>query len=145
MEIQNMQPASGENDGMENIVVKLGIVTDCGDFRRSFRFKGKELAYLRTYLGASGHDDRGRDFTLYKVKNGYRVLICEWSRWQGEDNRCYMLGKELPDWDDDDWVTVWTSLKGDVLSGEQVAILCPAIWQEAVRIGAVEDIPENID
>jgi hypothetical protein len=137
-ETQGVKPASGQIDGMDTIVVRVGTVTNSGDFRRSFRFKGKELASTYTYEGAYNKDDRGKDYTLYAVRGGFRVLVCSWSRWQGEADQYYLASRDPED-------SIAMSLKGDTLSAQEVANLCPAVWNEAVAKGLVEDVPEDLE
>jgi hypothetical protein len=129
---------------METIVVRIGVRSETGDFRRSYRFKGKELASIRTYEGARGHDDRGKEYTLYAVHGGFRVLVWAWSRWQGEVDTYYMArrdGADIPFFYGFDW----GALKGNVLSAPEVASLAPAVWNVAVKAGTVEDVPEDLE
>jgi hypothetical protein len=140
-ETQGVGPEPGEKGGMETIVVRLGVKSAMGDFRRSFRFRGKELASTYTYEGAYSRDDRGKDYTLYAVRGGFRVLVCSWSRWQGEVDRYYMIRRNDDFWEEPDW----KALKGDVLSASEVAMVCPAVWNVAVKAGTVEDVPEDLE
>ena len=137
-ETQGVAPEPGEKGGMETIVVRVGTVTNSGDFRRSYRFRGRELVTVRTYQGAQGRDDRGKEYTLYAVRGGYRVLVWDWSRWQGEADQYYLASRNPED-------SIAMNLKGDVLSAQEVANLCPAIWNEAVAKGLVEDVPEDLE
>lgn len=54
------------------------------DDRRTIRFRGREVGE------ECRGDDRGQDITLYEVRGGYRVLLHNWSRWQGELNHTYL-------------------------------------------------------
>lgn len=72
---------------MQNIEVKVGVLSATADYRRTKKFTGEEVAYLRTYADALCQDYKGVDYTLYKRPNGkgYFVKEVKWSRWQGDD------------------------------------------------------------
>jgi len=134
--VEENKPASGaETDGLETIVVRLGVAADDGDRRRSFRFRGRELAYVRTYEGARSRDDRGVDYTLYAVSGGYRVLVAEWSRWQGEIDRYRFLGRGAQE-----TYEALENVKGNVLSAAEVVEIAPVVWNEAVKAGKVAPV-----
>ena len=69
------------------IEVKVGTTNATGDYRRTYRFSGRQAAFTRNYDAARSKDDRGTDKTLYQINvDKYIVLIKEWSRWQGESD-----------------------------------------------------------
>jgi len=105
---------------LETIEVKVGTHGATGDYRRVWRFRGRQVAFTRNYNGARSRDDRGTDKTLYQVRNdGYVVLIEEWSRRQGESDfsRFYSEDPE--------------SQRPTVISGRQVADLFPDLANKA--------------
>jgi len=74
-----------QGNKFETVTVKVGVLSDAGDFRKAKRFKGKHLGGVRTYEGARSRDDRGVDYDVYLRPDGtYLVHIIRWSRWQGE-------------------------------------------------------------
>jgi len=86
---------------MEKITVRIGSVVGMSSGRtqddtRQVEFVGEELATQRTY-GLSDRtgnltDTRGVDETLYKTENERLVVhVKEWSHWQGEPNRYYLV------------------------------------------------------
>lgn len=80
------------------IEVKIGTCGPTADYRRIYRFTGRQIAFIRNYDGARSKDDRGTDKTLYQInQDKYLVLIEEWSRWEGESNyyRFYCEDLEL--------------------------------------------------
>jgi len=70
--------------------VKIGSFGADGDYRKTYRFKGIQVAWTRNHRAARSRDDRGQDKTLYQVgEDKYIVHILNWTHWQGEHDNAY--------------------------------------------------------
>jgi len=105
---------------LENIEVKVGTHGATGDYRRVYRFRGRQVAFTRNYDAARSRDDRGTDKRLYQVgEDKYVVLVEDWSRWQGESDFA-LFHSEDPE-----------SQGPTVISGREVADKFPDLANEA--------------
>ncbi len=68
------------------IEVKVGSYDERGEFLGEIiRFTGEEVGWYQDLTGSTSTDDRGTDYTLYRLPNGnYRVMVENWSQWQSE-------------------------------------------------------------
>jgi hypothetical protein len=73
---------------------KLGAWSKKGDFLGQVARLGDEAggkAGGHTYLSAGrGSGERGVNFTLHSFPDGYRVLVEEWGRGEGEDRELWL-------------------------------------------------------
>ena len=69
----------------EEFKVRLGTYGKI-DYRKTYVFQACQLAEITDYSASRSSNDRGTDYILYKVRDGFRVFIKTWSRWQGESD-----------------------------------------------------------
>jgi len=109
-----------EMNEMKKIMVRVGYIGDL-DETKPVRFAGRELCTLSNYSHQGENQNRWHEWTLYEVKNGYRVYDEFHSNWENE-SRYHKLS--------------------DVLRPKEVSEQYPGIANDWFEL---EDIAEDLD
>lgn len=115
--------------------VKIGTLSQDGDYRRVYRFRGAQVGFMRDHTSARSRDDRGTDKTLYQIsEDRYIVLIENWSQWQGEVNTSSFYR-----WEDDE-ISIDTieDVPMSILTTEQVCKRFPDLANAAGLMQPIE-------
>jgi len=80
-----------ETSEMKKIIVRVGYVGDL-DETKPVQFAGRELCTLSNHSHQGENQNKWHEWTLYEVKNGYRVFDEYHSNWEGESNHYKISG-----------------------------------------------------